>query len=92
MVLFDNYLFSPPSLPPSLPPTSLKDKFKFIVQATFQHARNLALLASIYKVVTLLGKKMLGREHPLVTFLAAFTGGYFVFGKNDKINMQVWAK
>lgn len=68
---------------------SLQEKLKFILQATFQHARNLALLTTIYKTATLLLRKLTGRDHPLFTFLAAFAGGYFVFGENNKINMQV---
>lgn len=68
---------------------SLQEKFKFILQATFQHARNLALLATIYKVVTLLFRKLTGRNHPIFTFIAAFAGGYFIFGENNKVNMQV---
>ena len=67
----------------------MRDKFKFILEATFQHARNLALLTTIYKSVTLLLRKMTGRDHPIFTFIAAFAGGYFVFGENNKINMQV---
>lgn len=73
----------------SLVLVSLQDKLKFILQATFQHARNLALLTTIYKVVTLLFKQLTGSVHPLVTFIGAFAGGYFVFGENNKINMQV---
>lgn len=68
---------------------SLQEKVKFILQATFQHARNLALLTTVYKILTLLFRKLTGRDHPLFTFIGAFAGGYLVFGENNKINMQV---
>lgn len=75
---------------------SLRGKVKFILEATFQHARNLALLTTIYKVVTLLLRKLTSRDYPIFTFIGAFAGGYFVFGENNKINMQVtlcvWAR
>lgn len=61
----------------------------FIINATFQHARNLAFLTFIYKTITLALKRLWGHQHPLHTFLAAMIGGYFVFGSNNKINMQV---
>lgn len=68
---------------------SLQEKLKFILQATFQHARNLAFLTTVYKIVTLLFRKLTGKEHPVFTFIGAFLGGYFVFGENNKLNMQV---
>ncbi len=68
---------------------SLKDKAKFILEATYQHGRNLALLTAVYKIVTLLFRKLTGKDHPVFTFIAAFTGGYLVFGENNKVNMQV---
>ena len=34
-------------------------------------------------------KRLTGRVHPLQNFLAAFVGGYLVFGENNKVNMQV---
>ena len=61
----------------------------FILKATFQHARNLAFFTVIYKTITLVLKRLRGHQHPLHTFLAAMISGYFVFGSNNKINMQV---
>ena len=60
-----------------------------ILSLTYQHARNLALLATFYKLSTMISEKMLGHTSRLVTFLSAFAAGYFVFGNNDKLNMQV---
>ena len=73
-------------------PTSyrLQQKFEFILRATFQHAKNLAMLTAIYKTLMLIMQRVTGRTHPLQNFLAAFMGGYAVFGENNKVNMQVW--
>ncbi len=67
----------------------LKEKFEFILRATFQHARNLAMLTVIYKTSMLIMQRISGRTHPLQNFIAAFMGGYAVFGENNKVNMQV---
>jgi len=68
----------------------LRERFEFILRATFQHAKNLALLTTIYKSLMLLMSKATGRTHPLMNFIAAFVGGYTVFGENNKVNMQVY--
>lgn len=36
-----------------------------------------------------MSEKMMGGSNRLVTFLSAFAAGYFVFGTNNKLNMQV---
>ena len=61
----------------------------FILRATFQHAKNLAFLTTIYKMLLLLLKKLQGRTLPFHNFIGAFVAGYFVFGENNKVNMQV---
>ena len=68
---------------------SFREKFEFIVRATFQHARNLALLTTVYKTMLFVMRKLWGRGHPAHNFVAAFVGGYLVFGENNKVNMQV---
>ena len=68
---------------------SFREKFEFIVRATFQHARNLALLTTVYKTLLFVMRKLWGRGHPAHNFVAAFVGGYLVFGENNKVNMQV---
>ena len=65
------------------------EKAVFILKATYLHARNLALFTFVYKTITLVLKRLRGYQHPLHTFLAAMISGYFVFGTNNKINMQV---
>lgn len=68
---------------------SLKEKIHFILSATAQHAKNLAFFALLYKSVSLLLNKLMGKTHPLHNFIGGLTGGYFVFGSNNKVNMQV---
>ena len=71
---------------------SLQDKFKWIFKAAYAHSKNLATFVFIYKLLMATMKKIeLGSEkgklHP---FIAAFIGGYYVFGTHDKINEQVF--
>ena len=61
----------------------------FILRATFQHARNLAMLTTIYKSILLILRKLQGHSIPIHNFIGAFVAGYFVFGENNKVNMQV---
>ena len=37
----------------------------------------------------MMSEKMMEHSNQLVTFLSAFAAGYFVFGTNNKLNMQV---
>ena len=67
----------------------LKEKVMFILRATFQHAKNLAFLTTIYKTILLILQKLQGRTLPVHNFIGAFVAGYFVFGENNKVNMQV---
>ena len=68
---------------------SLQEKIGVILLLTYQHARNLALWATFYKLSIMMSEKMMGGSNQLVTFLSAFGAGYFVFGTNNKLNMQV---
>lgn len=61
----------------------------FIIRATLQHAKNLAFLTTIYKTLLLVMKKLQGQTLPIHNFIGAFVAGYFVFGNNNKVNMQV---
>ena len=72
-----------------IPSLSFREKIGFIARATFQHARNLAFFTTLYKSICYLLWKVFGRRHPVHNFIAAFTCGYFVFGENNKVNMQV---
>ena len=70
-------------------PRSLKEKALFILQATFQHARNLAFFTAVYRTLMAVLAWSEGRASQWHTFVAAFTSGYFVFGREDKVNTQV---
>ena len=72
---------------------SLQEKLKIIFKATFQHARNLATFATIYKTVLLLLRNTSpeGKESSPHTFLAGLIGGYMVFGRGiqSSVNQQI---
>lgn len=71
---------------------SLEDKLRFIVKATYQHSRNLALFVTIYKSLLLAQRKLLTGdqvEKAHHSFVAGLIGGYIVFGNNDNINNQI---
>ena len=63
---------------------------KSILQATYQHSRNLATFVPIYKSLLLLLKKVKGSEHSTDAFLAGIVGGWIVFGEDNPINQQVF--
>ena len=75
----------------------LQEKIKMILQATYQHGRNLACFTFLYKVINAILAKSSGqltsvrggRKTPWHVILAASTAGYFVFGTNNPINTQV---
>ena len=60
-----------------------------ILEATYTHSKNLALFVFIYKSLTSLMASMESKPQQYHSFLSAFIGGYFVFGKYNKINEQV---
>ena len=68
---------------------SLHDKIKAILLATFTHAKNLAHFVIIYKGVLNLFKFLVKETRQYHTMIAAFLGGYFVFGQKNNINEQV---
>jgi Tim17/Tim22/Tim23/Pmp24 family len=69
----------------------LKDKLRFIFNATKQHAKNLGMFVTIYKTLLLVQKHMNGgKEQDIHSFFAGIVGGYYVFGTNNNINQQVW--
>ena len=69
---------------------SLQDKLQFIISATYQHARNLAILTALYKILTKLLEHVRGKVNsPLHHAMAGALCGYLVFGTDNKINMQV---
>jgi peroxisomal membrane protein 4 len=65
------------------------EKIKSILIATFTHAKNLAHFVVIYKSILYLFKWLGNEIKQYHTFVAAFVGGYYVFGKKNSINEQV---
>ncbi len=73
--------------------TRLREKFRLILKATRQHARNLAVYAAIYKSTMLFLRLTSpdGKEAAAHTFLAGLVGGYIVFGRGiqSSVNQQI---
>jgi len=67
----------------------IKEKFRFILKATYQHGRNLAFFVTIYKTLMVVQRRAWGQEKGFHAFFAGLIGGYIVFGKNNNINQQV---
>ena len=57
--------------------------------ATRTHSRNLASFVFTYKALTLLLREIDGKVRQRHAFIAAFIGGYIVFGRYNKVNEQV---
>eukprot|EP00002_Diphylleia_rotans_P028480 TRINITY_DN5750_c0_g1_i1.p1 TRINITY_DN5750_c0_g1~~TRINITY_DN5750_c0_g1_i1.p1 ORF type:complete len:206 (+),score=40.64 TRINITY_DN5750_c0_g1_i1:46-663(+) len=68
---------------------SVREKVRAIFKATFQHSRNLAIYVSIYKFIGCLLRNIRQKQDPLNTALAGAIGGYFVFGEDNPVNMQI---
>ncbi|VDM47256.1 unnamed protein product [Toxocara canis] len=66
------------------------EKVKTILRLTRIHATNLASFVFTYKLLTGLMQRMRGSRSEWHSFLAAFIVGYFVFGDNNGVNMQVF--
>ncbi|EGG06758.1 uncharacterized protein MELLADRAFT_35781 [Melampsora larici-populina 98AG31] len=67
----------------------LKDRARFVYNATKQHALNLCRFNAIYKTSLLFLRQIGGKEHKIDTFLAGLLGGYFVFGEQNSVNEQI---
>ncbi|XP_052800692.1 peroxisomal membrane protein 4-like [Mya arenaria] len=68
---------------------SLEEKLKFILEATFTHSKNLAAFVFLYKSMTGIMEHFQSEKSQIHSFIAAFIGGYFVFGKYNKVNEQI---
>ncbi|KAL9630493.1 MAG: hypothetical protein Q9204_004697, partial [Flavoplaca sp. TL-2023a] len=72
---------------------TLREKLKLVSKATFQHARNLATFATIYKTALLFLRNASpeGKESSPHTFIAGLIGGYMVFGRGiqSSVNQQI---
>lgn len=71
---------------------SIKEMAKGILEATFTHSKNLACFVFVYKTLTNLMAWFETHEKQYQSFIAAFIGGYLVFGKYNKVNEQVCKK
>lgn len=68
---------------------SLKDKLQAILEATFTHSKNLASFVFIYKSLTNLMEYVQSEKSQYHSFVAAFLGGYLIWGNYNKVNEQV---
>lgn len=76
---------------------TIREKLFLVAKATRQHARNLAVFATIYKscmlVLKILNPSKPGKEGPYDTFLSGAVGGYYVFGRGragaSSVNQQI---
>ena len=62
---------------------------KFILKATYTHSKNLARFVFIYKALSLFFKTIFNELKEYHTMIAAFIGGYIVFGARNPVNEQV---
>ena len=69
--------------------SSLQSKMQAILEATFTHSKNLALFVLLYKSLTSLMASLQSQPYQFHSFVAAFLGGYLVFGRYNKVNEQV---
>uniref|UniRef100_A0A2K5Q8U6 Peroxisomal membrane protein 4 n=1 Tax=Cebus imitator TaxID=2715852 RepID=A0A2K5Q8U6_CEBIM len=67
----------------------LREKLRAILQATYIHSRNLACFVFTYKGLCALQSRIQGKTYQVHSFLAAFLGGFLVFGENNNINSQI---
>lgn len=68
---------------------SWKDKAYGIYNATHIHATNLAKFVFLYKSLTKLLAHIFKGNSQWHSFVAAFIGGYIVFGQFNKVNEQI---
>nr|XP_027801105.1 peroxisomal membrane protein 4 [Marmota flaviventris] len=68
---------------------SLRDKLRAILQATYTHSWNLACFVFVYKGLCALQAHTQGKTYQSHSFLAAFIGGFLLFGDNNNINSQI---
>ncbi|KAL8584828.1 hypothetical protein ACOMHN_037533 [Nucella lapillus] len=70
---------------------SLQSKAQGILEATVTHSKNLALFVFLYKSMSsgMGALQSTPEAKHLHTLLAAFIGGYLIFGKYNKVNEQI---
>lgn len=70
----------------------LMEKLRAILKATLTHSSNLAKFVFIYKTLRFLFKSIFKSIKEYHVILAAFIGGYYVFGEKNNVNEQVIIK
>jgi len=71
--------------------TRLRSQAEAVLDATYTHSRNLASFVLTYKALTLLMREIDGKVRQHHAFIAAFIGGFVIFGRYNKVNEQVRA-
>uniref|UniRef100_A0A0N5CDQ7 Peroxisomal membrane protein 4 n=1 Tax=Strongyloides papillosus TaxID=174720 RepID=A0A0N5CDQ7_STREA len=65
------------------------EKLNRVFMLTKQHALNLAKFVFIYKGSRVILEYLFGQNISWQSFISAFLGGYYIFGKNNNVNMQI---
>lgn len=68
---------------------AFREKIEVILRATYTHSKNLARFVFIYKLLTLLFKSIKNEVKQHHSLIAAFIGGYYVFGERNNVNEQI---
>jgi len=68
---------------------SLQEKLRAILEATYNHSKNLALFVLAYKGLTASMSWGESKSNQLHNFMSAFCAGYVIFGKYNKVNEQI---
>ncbi|CAJ0959316.1 unnamed protein product, partial [Mesorhabditis belari] len=68
---------------------TILQKFQTILRLTKTHATNLAKFVFSYKLIKGGLEKFTGKVEEWHSFVAAFLMGYYVFGENNAVNMQI---
>lgn len=68
---------------------TLIQKLMVVLKLTRMHATNLAKFVFSYKLLTGIMEKVQHSRSQWHSFVAAFAVGYFVFGENNGVNMQI---
>ena len=67
----------------------LADQARGILKATYTHSKNLASFVFLYKLLTTSMEKLQSERLEIHSFIAAFIGGFFIWGNYNKVNEQV---
>ncbi|CAI9740019.1 Hypothetical predicted protein [Octopus vulgaris] len=68
---------------------TLTEKFRGILEATYTHAKSLALFNVIHKVILQIFEWFGKKKKPSHIFCASVIAGYCVFGRYNKVNEQI---